>query len=78
VADIAIFPWYGNVASGEAYGAGEFLQVADYKNVQRWTAQIGARAAVRRGRLVNRIIGDEAGQLRERHAASDIDAKMTD
>ena len=76
IADIAIFPWYGNVASGEAYSAGEFLQVADYKHVQRWTAQIGARTAVKRGRLVNRVIGDEAGQLRERHAASDIDAKL--
>jgi GST-like protein len=78
IADIAIFPWYGNVASGEAYAAGEFLQVAEYKNVQRWTALIGARPAVKRGRMVNRFFGDPAGQLRERHDASDFDTKTED
>ena len=78
IADIAIFPWYGNLATGEAYAAGEFLQVAEYKNVQRWTALIGARPAVKRGRMVNRIFGDPAGQLRERHEASDFDTKTED
>ena len=78
IADIAIFPWYGNLATGEAYAAGEFLQVADYKNVQRWTALVGARPAVKRGRMVNRIQGDPAGQLRERHEASDFDTKTED
>ena len=78
IADMAIFPWYGNVATGEAYGAGEFLQVADYKNVQRWTAAIGARPAVKRGRMVNRATGEPAGQLRERHEASDFDTKPQD
>src|ERR1700723_3847025 len=72
IADIAIFPWYGNLATGEAYSAGEFLQVAEYKNVQRWTALIGARPAVKRGRMVNRVFGDPTGQLRERHEASDF------
>ncbi len=75
IADMAIFPWYGNLATGETYSAGEFLQVAEYKNVQRWTAMIGARPAVRRGRMVNRISGEPAGQLRERHEASDFDTK---
>jgi len=78
IADIAIFPWYGNLATGEAYSAGEFLQVAEYKNVQRWTALIGARPAVKRGRMVNRVFGDPAGQLRERHEASDFDTKTED
>jgi GST-like protein len=78
IADIAIFPWYGNLATGEAYAAGEFLQVAEYKNVQRWTAMIGARAAVKRGRMVNCLFGDPAGQLRERHEASDFDTKTED
>jgi GST-like protein len=78
IADIAIFPWYGNLATGEAYAAGEFLQVAEYKNVQRWTALIGARPAVKRGRMVNRIFGDPAGQLHERHEASDFDTKAED
>ena len=78
IADIAIFPWYGNLATGEAYAAGEFLQVAEYPNVQRWTAMIGSRPAVKRGRMVNRIFGDLAGQLRERHEASDFDTKTQD
>lgn len=78
IADIAIFPWYGNLATGEAYAAGEFLQVAEYKNVQRWTALIGARPAVKRGRMVNRLFGDPAGQLRERHEASDFDTRTED
>jgi GST-like protein len=78
IADIAIFPWYGNLATGEAYAAGEFLQVAEYKNVQRWTALIGARSAVKRGRMVNRLFGDPAGQLRERHDASDFNTKTED
>jgi GST-like protein len=78
IADIAIFPWYGNLATGEAYAAGEFLQVAEYKNVQRWTALIGARPAVKRGRMVNRVFGDPAGQLRERHDASDFDTNTED
>jgi GST-like protein len=78
IADMAIFPWYGNLATGEAYAAGEFLQVAEYKNVQRWTALIGARPAVKRGRMVNRTIGDPAGQLRERHEAGDFDTKTED
>jgi GST-like protein len=78
IADIAIFPWYGNLATGEAYAAGEFLQVAEYKHVQRWTALIGARPAVKRGRMVNRVFGDPAGQLRERHDASDFDTKTED
>ena len=72
IADIAIHSWYGNVARGEAYAAGEFLQVAGYQNLQRWTAMIDERPAVKRGRRVNRIVGDAAGQLRERHAASDF------
>jgi GST-like protein len=75
IADIAVWPWYGNLARGEAYGAGEFLQVQDYKNVQRWTAAIGERPAVKRGRMVNRVMGDPAGQLPERHDAGDFEAR---
>jgi GST-like protein len=78
IADIAIFPWYGSVATGETYSAGEFLQVTEYKNLQRWTALVGARPTVKRGRMVNRIVGDLAGQLRERHEASDFDTKTQD
>ena len=78
VADIAVWPWYGALAKGLAYGAGEFLQVQEYKNVQRWTDQIAKRPAVKRGRMVNRLMGDPASQLHERHAASDFDTNTQD
>jgi GST-like protein len=78
IADMAVWPWYGALAKGLVYEAGEFLQVADYKNVQRWTDAIAERPAVKRGRMVNRINGDPASQLHERHAASDFDTKTQD
>ena len=72
VADIATWPWYGALALGRLYNAAEFLDVASYKNVQRWAALINERPAVKRGVRVNRTWGDEAAQVPERHAASDI------
>ncbi|MFN3388026.1 MAG: glutathione-dependent disulfide-bond oxidoreductase [Allosphingosinicella sp.] len=78
IADMAIWPWYGVLALGELYDAGEFLQVRDYANVQRWAEAIAARPAVVRGRMVNRITGDPAGQLHERHDASDFGTKTQD
>jgi GST-like protein len=78
IADIAIWPWYGALAKGLLYEAGEFLQVQEYRNVQRWTDQVAARPAVKRGRMVNRVMGDPASQLRERHDASDFDTKTQD
>jgi GSH-dependent disulfide-bond oxidoreductase len=78
IADIAVWPWYGGLVKGLLYGGGEFLSVQDYKNVQRWTDQIAKRPAVRRGRMVNRISGDPANQLHERHDASDFDTRTQD
>jgi GSH-dependent disulfide-bond oxidoreductase len=78
IADIAIWPWYGALAKGLLYEAGEFLQVNEYKNVQRWTNLIAARPAAKRGRMVNRTAGDPASQLHERHEASDFDTKTQD
>ena len=78
IADMAVWPWYGGMAKGLLYEGGEFLQVHEYKNVIRWADQIGERAAVRRGRMVNRVNGDPASQLRERHEASDFDTKTQD
>lgn len=72
IADIAIWPWYGNLVLGNLYEAAEFLDVASYTNVMRWAKAIEARPAVKRGRVVNRAWGDEA-QLLERHSASDFD-----
>ncbi len=78
VADIAVWPWYGGLAKGILYESGEFLQVQDYKNVQRWAETIAKRPAVRRGRIVNRITGEASSQLHERHDAGDFDTKTQD
>jgi GST-like protein len=78
IADIAIWPWYGSLVRGQIYEAAEFLQVQDYRNVQRWVAAIGDRPAVQRGRMVNRIMGETAGQLHERHDASDFQTRTQD
>ena len=78
IADMAVWPWYGALAKGLVYGAGEFLQVDSYKNVQRWTDAIALRPAVQRGRMVNRATGELSSQLHERHDASDFDTKTQD
>ena len=78
VADMAVWPWYGALAKGQLYGAGEFLQVEAYANVQRWTDRIAARPAVQRGRMVNRTGGEPSGQLHERHDATDFDTRTQD
>jgi len=78
IADMAVWPWYGALVKGIVYEAGEFLQVQEYKNVMRWTDEIGARPAVKRGRMVNRVMGDPSSQLHERHDASDFDTKTQD
>ena len=73
IADMAVWPWYGALAKGQLYEAGEFLQVQQYTNVLRWTDTIAQRPAAQRGRRVNRTWGQPASQLRERHDASDFD-----
>ena len=78
IADMAIWPWYGGLVKGLLYGAGEFLSVQDYTHVNRWTTAIGERPAVRRGRMVNRIMGDPKSQLHERHDAGDFDTRTQD
>ena len=78
IADMAVFPWYGGLVMGWLYDAAEFLSVHEYRNVRRWADAIYARPAVKRGRMVNRISGDPAGQLRERHDASDFETKTED
>ncbi|HEX4693094.1 glutathione-dependent disulfide-bond oxidoreductase [Sphingomonas sp.] len=78
IADIASWPWYGALVSGLVYDAGEFLQVKEYKNVLRWADAIAARPAAKRGRMVNRVMGDPASQLWERHDASDFDTRTQD
>jgi GST-like protein len=78
IADIAIFPWYGGLAKGWLYDAGEFLSVQEYKHVQRWADTLLQRPAVQRGRMVNRVFGEPSSQLRERHDAQDFETKTQD
>jgi GST-like protein len=78
IADIAVWPWYGGMAKGLLYDAGEFLQVQEYTHLRRWADEIGERTAVQRGRMVNRVMGDPASQLHERHDASDFDTRTQD
>ena len=78
IADMAIWPWYGGLAKGLLYEGGEFLQVQDYKNVQRWADAIAERPAVQRGRKVNRVTGEPSSQLHERHDAGDFDTGTQD
>jgi GSH-dependent disulfide-bond oxidoreductase len=78
IADMAIWPWYGALVKGFVYEAAEFLQVHEYKNVIRWTDEIAARPAVKRGRMVNRVFGEPSTQLHERHDAGDFDTKTQD
>lgn len=74
ISDFAIYPWYGAMARGLLYEGGEFLQVESYQHLQRWTQQLAARPAFRRGQLVNRYWDDKG--LKERHAASDFEGHL--
>lgn len=78
IADMAIWPWYGQLVLGRLYDAAEFLDVESYKNVVRWAKEIDARPAVQRGRMVNRAFGDLEMQLHERHDASDFETRTQD
>ena len=75
---MAVFPWYGGLVKGWQYGAAEFLNVAEYKHVQRWADMLLERPAVGRGRMVNRVQGDPSSQLHERHDAGDFETKTHD
>ena len=79
IADIAIWPWYGGIALGRSYeGADTFLATHEYEHVMRWAKAIDERPAVRRGRIVNKLSGDEREQLHERHDASDFELRTED
>jgi GST-like protein len=78
IADIAVWPWYGTLALGQRYNAADFLQVQGYAHVRRWAQAIAARPAVKRGCMVNRLTGDPAEQLHERHEAGDFDTRTQD
>jgi GSH-dependent disulfide-bond oxidoreductase len=77
IADMAIWPWYGSIMR-DAYNCQEFLSVHEYKDLNRWVNLVGARDAVKRGRMVNRTFGKPESQLRERHDASDFENNRED
>ena len=78
IADMAIWPWYGQLVLGRLYDAAEFLGAESYEHVMRWAKAIDARPAVQRGRMVNRAFGELSSQLRERHSAEDFETKTQD
>lgn len=78
IADISIWPWYGAVVLNRVYEAAEFLDAGSYEHLGRWTRAIGERAAVKRGRMVNKASGPLEGQLHERHDAADFETKTQD
>ena len=79
IADMAIWPWYGQLALGRIYDdAATFLDAQSYEHVMRWAKSIDARPAVQRGRMVNRNFGEPETQLHERHSASDFQTRTQD
>lgn len=77
IADMAIWPWYGNLVLGRSYPeADRFLDVGIYTNIKRWADAIEARPAVKRGRIVNKTSGDPSEQMAERHSAADFAGRV--
>jgi GST-like protein len=71
IADIAVWPWYGQLVRGNLYGAAGSLR---YTNTP--TCNAGPKPS-RNARpysvaRVNRTWGDEASQVPERHSAADL------
>ena len=78
IADIAIWPWYGQLLFNRLYNAAEFIDATSYTHVMRWAKEIDKRETVKRGRMVNRVRGELNEQLRERHDAKDFLTKTQD
>jgi len=78
IADIAVWPWYGSVVLNTVYEAAEFLDAQSYTHLNRWAREIGSRATVQRGQMVNRTWGPLEEQLHERHHASDFETRTQD
>ena len=77
IADMAIWPWYGNLVLGRSYPeADKFLDVGIYANLKRWADAIEARPAAKRGRIVNKVSGDPSEQMAERHSAADFAGRV--
>ncbi|MEE4383595.1 MAG: glutathione-dependent disulfide-bond oxidoreductase [Pseudomonadales bacterium] len=75
IADMAVCPWYGRLVTGDLYAAQEFLAVHEYEHVRRWAEEVTKRPAYKRGERVNRVWGNEATRVPERHGPEDFEAK---
>jgi len=85
LADMAIWPWYGNIVLDRLYsGSAEFLQVDEYPNLMKWAVMMETEnSAVRKGRMVNRSWGADKENplykdipaLKERHSREDWEVK---
>ena len=78
IADIASWPWYGQLVLGRLYSAGNFLDVSSYKNVVAWAEKIDQRPTASKARMVNRIVGNPIFKLNERLDALDFELKSED
>ena len=77
IADMAIWPWYGNLVLRRSYPeADKFLDVGIYTNLKRWADAIEARPAAKRGRIVNKVSGDPSEQMAERHSSADFAGRV--
>src|SRR5690606_17732756 len=74
IADMAAWPWYGELVRNNVYEAAEFLSAHEYPHLLRWADDIAKRPAVMRGQRVNRVWGEETSQVAERHGASDVES----
>ena len=80
IADMATFQWLAPFVAGHVYEkAKTFLSIDAYEHVGRWAREIAARPGVQRGRLVNKVWGDDPSEVMvERHSAADFEGKNLD
>lgn len=79
IADIANFPWLAPFFAGTIYNdAKTFLSIDEYEHVGRWVRAIAKRPGVQRGRLVNKVWGDEDQQVPVRNSSADFEGKNLD
>jgi GST-like protein len=72
-------PGTAQLAKGLLYEAGEFLQVQHLlERGALGRAACTSAPRCSRGRMVNRVQGDPASQLHERHDASDFELRTQD
>jgi GST-like protein len=78
IADMAIWPWYGQTGQGPAVWRGRVPAGAHLHPRGALGRRDCAAPGRPRGRMVNRVQGEPSSQLHERHDASDFDTKTQD